>query len=143
MPVDAATVGGSPNPINTGLNITPPPRPTAEVNPPPKEPRTSFITMVISRYEISDSVNPIFENCFIRCSMRNLLIYVIERMAVTRRNKIHSMKSVIEHFYMPIIDGFLFEPRSKFTKKASKTVEKQSKWIRHGRVLLLSLYTKV
>lgn len=34
MPVDAATVGGIPSPINTGLNTIPPPRPIAEASPP-------------------------------------------------------------------------------------------------------------
>ena len=35
IPVDAATCGGTPSPINTGLNTIPPPRPTADARPPP------------------------------------------------------------------------------------------------------------
>ena len=139
IPVDAATVGASPNPIKTGLNTTPPPRPTAEVNPPPMEPKTSLVITLLSRYEISDWVQPIFDYCFISCSPRNLLICVNDSSAVIARNEVQINQSVMEHFSMFIIEGFLFEPRSKLTKKASNTVEKQSKWILHGRMLLLSL----
>ena len=35
IPVDAATCGGTPNPIKTGLKTMPPPSPTALAKPPP------------------------------------------------------------------------------------------------------------
>lgn len=37
MPVEAATYGGTPIPINIGLNTMPPPSPTALARPPPIE----------------------------------------------------------------------------------------------------------
>ena len=59
MPVEETTAGWTPIPINTGLNTTPPPSPTAPARPPPIDAIISF-TRLAPSYSMSDLQRPIF-----------------------------------------------------------------------------------
>lgn len=59
IPVEAATVGGTPSPIKTGLNTSGPPSPSALARPPPIEAAINY-KIVLRFNEISCLFQPIF-----------------------------------------------------------------------------------
>lgn len=71
IPVAAATYGGTPMPINTGLNTTPPPSPTALASPPPNDAST-ILSNELPEYWMSDLLVPILVSCLIFSSLYTL-----------------------------------------------------------------------
>ena len=138
MPVEAATYGGTPIPISTGLNTIPPPNPTAEARPPPIDAAAS-LTIEIPVNEMSLLFHPILVFFFSVSSFWSLKICTIEMTIVIVRNEKKIIQSAALHFYIPTIEGFFFEPLKRLTKNAISKVQKHAKWIRHGKKLLLSL----
>ena len=97
IPVDAATYGGTPIPINTGLNTIPPPNPTAEARPPPIDAAASLnIEMPVN--DISFLFHPILVFFFNISSFCSLKICTIEMTIVIVRNEKKMIQSAALHF---------------------------------------------
>ena len=97
MPVDAATYGGTPIPINTGLNTIPPPNPTAEARPPPIDAAASLnIEMPVN--DMSFLFHPILVFFFSISSFYSLKICTIEMTIVIVRNEKKMIQSAALHF---------------------------------------------
>jgi hypothetical protein len=126
IPVEAATYGGTPIPIKTGLKTIPPPRPTALAKPPPIDPSASY-TICLPLNDTSDLHNPILVDFLISSSLYSLRIWDKEISAVMTRKVVKIIQSRALHFCILIIDGFFFDPLIRLTINASPRVTEQSK----------------
>ena len=137
IPVEAATWGGTPIPIKIGLKTIPPPRPTALAKPPPMEQSANY-TICLPLYEMSDLQRPTLACFFMSSSVWIRRTWVNEMSAVITRKVVKIVQSRTLHFCIFTIEGFFFDPLTKFTMNARLSVHPQSKWTRQVFRLLMS-----
>jgi len=120
IPEAAATFGGWPKLISKGLNMTPPPMPTAPViHPANKESKTNF-TKFLPTISISPGINPSPYLIFIFYSLCTCAAAIIVIIMHNDTKTVSVIQSGTEHFSMPINDGTLLEPRIKVAKSNKK-----------------------
>ena len=101
IPVDAATVGGTPMLIKSGLKIAPPPKPKAPETSPPIKAKDRSFSKVLLLYLRSLSTSPIPILIFKFYSL--FMILTDTQVSIQqRRIKLYSTtQSTVLHFYTP------------------------------------------
>jgi len=102
IPVAEDTLGGTPRPINNGLNITPPPNPSAPATQPALKPRARIFLITIPSKTKSDSTILMSPNSLlIFCSLATNLDPMITKQIIMKIKMPYRMLSPAEHFSKP------------------------------------------